>query len=65
MEFSTRSIHRLVKDQGDKRVSEASADYLGEFLEEYATEVTEEAIELAKGDGRKTVKEEDIRDALS
>lgn len=65
MEFSTRSIHRLIKSQGDKRVSETASMELGEILERFAGDLAEEAIALANEQGSKTVKDEHIRDALN
>lgn len=64
MEFSVRSMHELIKSQGDKRVSEQASVELGEILERFAGDVVEEAIELANEDGYKTVKREYIRKAL-
>lgn len=65
MEFSQRSIHRLIKDQGDKRVSEPASVELGEILERFAGDIAEEAIALANEDGYQTVKREHIRQALN
>lgn len=65
MEFSVRSIHRLIKDQGDKRVSEPASVELGEILERFAGDVAEEAIALAKEDGYQMVKREHIHEALN
>lgn len=64
MEFSISKMKELIKSQGDKRVSEDSAQELGTVLERFAGDVAEEAIAVAREDGRKTVRAEDIRKAL-
>lgn len=65
MEFSISKMKELVKDQGDKRVSRDSAEELRKVLETFAGDVAEEAIAQARKDGRKTVRAEDIREALN
>ncbi|WP_123539365.1 histone [Halosimplex salinum] len=65
MEFSTRSIHNLIGDQGNKRVSQASANELGKLLEKYAGDIAEEAITNAEEQGYQTIKENHIRNALN
>ena len=64
MEFSHRSIDLLLKQNGDKRVSSDAVDPLGEILEQFAGDIAEEAIALAKEDGYKTVKRKHVREAL-
>lgn len=64
MEFSIRSMKLLISENTEKRVGEDSASALGEFLEEWSTEVSEDAIEIAENKGRKTVRTEDIKQAL-
>lgn len=64
MEFSTSKMKEIFKSQGNKRVSEDSAEELATVLETFAGDVAEEAIAIAKEDGRKTVREEDIKEAL-
>lgn len=64
MEFSTRSIHNLIRDQTGKRVSKSAANQLGEVLEQFAGDVAEEAIALAKDDGYQTVQKKHIKQAL-
>lgn len=64
MEFSKASMKRMIKSQTDKRVSEDAALELGDILETFAGDVAEEAIAVAKEDDRKTVRREDIREAL-
>ena len=64
MEFSISKMKELVKSQGDKRVSEDAAEELRLILETFAGDVAEEGIAVAEEDGRKTVRAEDIREAL-
>lgn len=64
MEFSIAKMKEIIKSQGDKRVSEDSADELRKVLERFAGDVAEEAIAIAKEDGRKTVRAEDVKAAL-
>jgi histone H3/H4 len=64
MEFSVSKMKEMIKSQGDKRVSEDSAKELREKLEMFAGDIAEEAKAVAEEDGRKTVRGEDIREAL-
>lgn len=64
MEFSKAKMKEMVKDQTSKRVSEEGAVEFGQVLEQYAGDIAEEAIAIAKKKGRKTVRAEDIRDSL-
>lgn len=64
MEFSVSKMKEMIKSQGDKRVSEDSAEALADVIERFAGDVSEEAIAIAQDKGRKTVRAEDIRDAL-
>jgi histone H3/H4 len=64
MEFSIRSMKMMIQENTEKRVSEDSATALGEFLDDWSSEVAEDAAEVAEGKGRKTVRAEDIKDAL-
>lgn len=64
MEFSISKMKEMIKSQGDKRVSEDSADELRTILETFAGDIAEEAIAIAREDDRKTVRAEDIREAL-
>jgi len=65
MEFSIRSMKIIIQENTEKRVSEDSAAALGEFLDKWGSEVAEDASEIAEDKGRKTVRVEDIRDALN
>ena len=64
MEFSISKMKEMIKNQGDKRVSEDSAEKLGNVLETFAGDVAEEAVAVAQEKGRKTVRAEDIKKAL-
>jgi histone H3/H4 len=65
MEFSIRSMKLIIRENTEKRVSEDSATALGEFLDNWSGEVAEDATEIAEGKGRKTVRVEDIKQALN
>lgn len=65
MGFSVRSIHRLIKGQGDKRVSEQAAIELGQELQQYAEEVAQKAATCAQEEGYQTVKDRHIRAILN
>lgn len=64
MEFSKAKMKELLKSTTDKRVSEDASQELGDVLEMFAGDVAEEAIAVAKEDGRKTLRKEDVRKAL-
>lgn len=57
-------MKEIIKSEGDKRVSEDSAEELGRLLEMFAGDVAEEATGIAVEDDRKTVRAEDVREAL-
>lgn len=63
-QFSTSAMKRLIKTETDKRVAEDAANILGTQIDGYGTEVAEEAITIANDNGRKTVRAEDIKDAV-
>lgn len=64
MEFSISKMKQIIKENSNKRVSEGSAEELRNVLEMYAGDIAEEAIAVAKDDDRKTVRGEDIKQAL-
>jgi len=57
-------VSRLIREAGAKRVSEGARDALAEVLESYGLEVAREAVGWASHAKRKTVKAEDIREAV-
>jgi len=65
MEFSINKMKEMLKEEGDKRVSQEAAESLGKILELFAGDIAEEAIAIAERDGRQTVRAEDVREALS
>ena len=58
-------VERIIRNAGADRVSEGAGVELARVLEEYGIEISREAIELAKHAKRTTVKEEDIRLAVT
>jgi len=63
-ELPIAPITRLVRKAGAERVSEEASVALVEILEEKAEEIAKKAVGLAKHAGRKTVKKEDIIEAV-
>lgn len=57
-------MKQLIQANTEKRVSDDAGDTLGEFLDHWGEEISEDAQEIAEEDGRKTVRAEDIRQAL-
>ncbi|NJD77576.1 MAG: histone family protein [Candidatus Methanoperedens sp.] len=58
-------VERIIRKAGAERVAEDAGVELAKVLEDYGLEVSREAMNLAKHAGRTTVKEEDIRLAVS
>lgn len=59
-EIKTAPMHKMIKRAGADRVSEDSANALGDALENIGIKIAKEAIDYAHHAGRKTVKERDI-----
>ena len=57
------AMEKLLKKAGAERVSEDAKEKLREALDDYAQQLSEKAIRLAKHAGRKTVKAVDIKEA--
>lgn len=58
-------VERIIRKAGAERVSEDAGIELAKVLEEYGIEISREAMTLAKHAKRTTVKEEDIRLAVT
>ena len=58
-------VERIIRKAGADRVSADAGIELSKVLEDYGLEISREAIILAKHAGRTTVKESDIRLAVS
>ena len=64
-EFSASIMNQLIRKAAKVRVSRSAALELSAVLEEYAIELSKEAIKLTKHRSAKTVNESDIRAAAS
>ncbi len=64
-EFSIRAMKNLLGSQTEKRISKPGAIALGEEIEEKAERVAKKSIEIAEDKDRKTVRKEDVRDAVN
>jgi len=62
-EFTLAPMRRLIKKQGDFRISEEAAEEMRRAVGELAERIAEAAAENAMKDNRKTVLERDIRAA--
>jgi len=60
-ELPIAAIDRLIRKAGAERVSEDAAVELSKILSEVATDISKQAIELARHAKRKTVTSEDIK----
>jgi histone H3/H4 len=62
-EFTLAPMRRLIKKQGDIKISEEAAEEMRRAVGEAAQRIAETAVENARKDNRKTVLERDIRAA--
>jgi len=60
-ELPVAPVDRIIRKAGAERVSEEAAEALANLLEDVGTEVSTQAMRLARHAGRKTVTAEDIR----
>jgi DNA-binding protein len=60
-ELGLAAMYRFIRKSGAERVSDEAADELRKILEEVATKVASQALDLSIHAGRKTIKSEDIR----
>jgi histone H3/H4 len=64
-ELPIAPVTRLVRNAGAERVSEEASQELVRLLEEYGEKIAKKAVSLAKHAGRKTVKVEDVLEAIA
>jgi len=60
-EFGLSAMYRILKKSGAERVSDESADELRRIVEDIATEIAKNAVDMSKHAKRKTVKAEDVK----
>jgi DNA-binding protein len=60
-ELGLAGMYRIIKKSGGERVSEEAADQLRRIIEEVATKISSQAVDLSVHAGRKTIKGEDIQ----
>jgi len=58
-------VNRILRKAGAEAVSRDAVEAMREAMEEYAKEIAEKAIRLAKHAGRITAKKEDVFEAVS
>jgi histone H3/H4 len=60
-ELGLAAMYRFIKKSGADRVGDDAAGELREILEDIATRIASQALDLSLHAGRKTIKAEDIR----
>ena len=60
-ELGLSPMYRILKKSGAQRVSDESANELRRIIEEVASSIAKNAVEMASHAGRKTVKAEDVK----
>ena len=63
--FAGARVERIIRDMGAFRVSAGAVVSLNEIITAKGMEIAKYAVEIANNSGRKTVKEDDIKLALS
>ena len=61
IEISIAAMHRICKNAGAERVSEAAAKELEKNLQTIGIKIAKDALEFSMHAGRKTIKVEDIK----
>ena len=60
-DLGVSAMYRILKKAGADRVSDESADELRRVIEDIATEIAKNAVDMSKHTGRQTVKAEDVK----
>ena len=60
-ELGLSAMYRILKKSGAERVSDESADELRRIVEDIATEIAKNAVDMSKHAKRKTVKADDVK----
>ena len=60
-DLGVSAMYRILKKAGADRVSDESADELRRVIEDIATDIAKNAVDMSKLAGRKTVKAEDVK----
>ena len=60
-ELGLSAMYRILKKSGANRVSDESADELRRVVEDIASNIAKNAVDMASHAGRKTVKSEDVK----
>ncbi|MHA2245155.1 MAG: histone [Candidatus Hodarchaeales archaeon] len=63
--FASARVEKVIRDAGAFRVSADAIYRLNEILTGYALDISKYSVEIARHSGRKTVKENDIKLAVS
>ena len=63
-ELPIAPVTRIMRNAGAERVSEDASQELVDLLEDYGEKIARKAVSLARHAGRKTVKVEDILQAI-
>jgi histone H3/H4 len=60
-DLGVSAMYRILKKAGAERVSDESAEELRRVIEDIATEIAKNAVDMSKHARRKTVKAEDVK----